>query len=506
MAELRGDSRLADRGYTSTLPIAWRARLPIVVVWLATIGYFCLATYFSLRRHDAYRSGTDLASFDQAFWLLSEGKEPLDTLSGRSYWGEHFGPTLVLLVPLYLLGAGARALLLIQALAMGAVAPLLYALARAYRARPWPAAVPAVLWLASPLTLIANLVDFHHVLFAAPFIVGSIVALKHERLVLFGVLAVLACGSKEDVALIYVMLGIVVALEGRRRLGAAISTAALAFFAFVVVVFIPAFSNSLEWFAQRFGGDRGDSLSEVAQWMVSNPTAALGDLLTMRHLLILGALVVTTGGLCLLGARWLLLGLPALAHNFLSAYPPQHALRDHYYVPVALAFAIAGAVGAQRLTGVRRPVRLLAFTGVVLAVIAFPAGVRYVQIQSEWKAASLPVSGGADARRQALALVPPDAVVAASPRLTPHLSHRTEIYGLPIPFLGREEFGSDWSAAEMKRRAARVEWVIFDVTERPNEVPETPERIASLLPRLGFHEVLQRGTVHVYRRATRPNG
>lgn len=483
---------------SSVHPIAWRARLPILVVYGAAVGYFVVAAYFSLRRHEAYRSGIDLANFDQALWLISQGEEPLVTQHGRSYWGDHFGLTPVLLTPLYLVGGGAGTLLVVQALAMASVAPLLYALARAHEARPWLATLPAVLWLASPLTLIPNLVDFHHVPLAAPLIVGSVIALRRGRLGLFSIVAVLACAAKEDISLMYVMLGIVVALDGRRRLGAAISVSALVVFVFVTAVWIPAFSDSLEWFAGRFGGERGDSLTEVATWMATHPVDTLEDVFTLEHGLIVGALVFTTGGLCLLGARWLLLGLPALAQNVLSAYSPQHGLRDHYYVPVALACSIAAAVGVHRLANVSHRARLVATAAVFLALLAFPFGVRYVDIQSEWTEANLPISGGAAARREALALVPPDAVVAVSPRLTPHLSHRREIYSLPIPFYGREDFGSDWSQKELERRAARVEWVLFDVAERPNEVPETPELIAPLLPRLGFREVLERGTIRVY--------
>lgn len=484
-------------------PTAWRARLPAILVCAAAVGYVCLAAYFSLRRHDEFRSGIDLANFDQALWLMSNFDEPFVTQHGRSFWGDHLGLTPALLAPLYLVGAGAGTLLVVQAIAMAAVAPLLYALARAYGASGWLASIPAVLWLASPLTLVPSVVDVHHIPLVAPAIVGSILALKHDRLVVFAVLALLACGAKEDVPLVYVMVGAVVALEGRRRLGAMISGAAAAVFAVAFFVFIPAFSDSLDWFARRFGGDRGVTLGDVVVWMLTHPLATLQDVLTVEHLLILGALVGTTGGLCLLGARWLLVGVPALAQNFLSAYAPQHGLRDHYYVPVAIAFSVAAAAGVGRLRTSARPVRLVAAAGVAVALVAFPLGVRYVDLLSRWSPENLAVSGGAPARRDAASLVPDGAVVAASPRFTPHLSHRTEIYALPLPFFGREELGSDWSAAEMRWRAAGVEWVVLDVLERPNEVPDAPERLVPLLSPLGFEEVERRATVLVYRRASR---
>lgn len=472
----------------------WRLRLPVLVVWGGTIAYFCLATYFSFRRHDAFRSGIDLANFDQALWLISRGAEPMMTQQGISFWGGHFEVSLLVLVPLYLLGAGAGTLLVIQALAMSAVGPLLYALARAYGARPWLAVLPALLWLASPLTLIPNTFDFHNVPFVAPAIVGSLLALKKDRLPWFAVLALFACGAKEDVPLIYVMVGVVTALEGRRRLGAVIAAGALAFFIFAFAVFMPAFTDSGEWFAQRFAGDRGDSLGEVAIWMVTHPLAALGDLLTTENLVILVALVATTGGLCLLAPRWMLLGTPALAHNFLSAYEPQHQIDNHYFVPVALSFAVAAAVGVSRLATLNERLRLLAAAWVAVAFVAFPFGLVYAERESSRSSAD----GGAAARRAAIALVPDGVPVASTPSFTPHLSHRENAYSLPIPFLGRERFGTDWSQPEMERRAARVQWIVWDPAERPTEMPNAPELLAPLLPRLGFREVFSRGTVRVY--------
>ena len=475
-----------------------RTRIPPIVVWGAAIGYACLAAYFSVRRHEAFRSGFDLANFDQVLWLLANFHEPLDTQTGRIFWGEHFSPTIALLTPLYVLGAGPIALLVFQALTMALVAPLLYALARAYRAGPWLSAVPALLWLLSPLTLIPNVNDVHHVPLAAPLLVGSILALERDRLVVFALLALLASGAKEDVSLVYLVLGFVVALEGRRRLGAAIAAAALGVFLFAVAVFLPIFSDSSAWFADRFAGDRGESISDVVVWMASHPLAALGDLLTLQNLAVCAALVLTTGGICLLAPRWMLLGVPVLAHNLLSAYGPQHGVQDHYQVPIALAFAMAGAVGVHRLAVTGPRVRILAAAGVTFAVVLFSVGVSFVDRKSEWSADRTVLTGGAVARREMIALIPEDVPLAASTRLTPHLAHRRELYTLPLPFFGGEALGVDWSQAEMERRAAGVRWVIVDTNDVPLENPRTRELIGPVLERLGFRRVARQGTVSVH--------
>ena len=477
-------------------------RTPVVVVFIAAIGYAALAAYFSFRKHDAFLSGYDLANFDQELWLLAHGYEPLNTQDGRLFWGEHFSLSIALLTPLYVLGAGAKTLLGLQALTMAAVAPLLYAVARAYGARPWLAVLPALLWLSSPLTLVSNLVDVHHIPLAAPAIVGSVLALKRDRLLVFGVLGALACFTKEDVPLMYVMLGLVVALEGRRRLGAAISAASLAIFIFAVAVFMPAFGDSSSWFVKRFAGDRGDSMADVTVWIVRHPVAAMGDLLTTQNASVVLALLLMTGGLCLLAPRWMLLGLPALGHDLLSAYPPQHELGTQYFVPVALSFSIAAAVGVHRLDLVGRVPRLVLAAGITVGFVTAVFGVTAVKSGSEWDSAAIAAVGGPAAREQAIALIPDGAIVAATPRLSAHLGQRREIYALPMPFLGGAEFGADWSAEEMARRAKRVRWVILDTQDRPIEFPLVPERLVPLLPRLGFHEIFRRGSVYVYRRSS----
>lgn len=477
----------------ATLATRWRPRIPPLVVLGASIAYVCVAAYFSVRRHNEFRSSFDLANFDRGLWLLANAHEALPQ-------DGHFSPTVALLTPFYIAGGGPTTLLVIQAVTMALVAPLLYAVARAYGAQPWLAAIPAVLWLASPLTLMPNVNDVHHVPLVAPAIVGSVLALRHDRLVVFAILGLLACGAKEDVPLLYVMLGVVVALEGRRRLGAAIASSALAIFLFAVTIYLPAFSGSTAWFEERFAGDRGDSVRDVAGWMLTHPLAAAGDLVAAENVGLCLALVATTGGLCLLAPRWMLLGLPTLGQSLVSAYGPQHGIWDHYHVPVALSFAIAAAVGVQRLAEPNPRLRLLAAAGVVLAFLVAPLGIRHVDGESKWNADRISRIGGPQAREDALTLIPGEVPVAASTRVAPHLAHRRELYTLPLPFLGHEELGADWSQAEMERRAAEVEWVVLDTNDRPIELERTPELVLPLLPELGFRRVFEQGTVSVWKR------
>jgi len=478
---------------------AWE-RLPLLIVWSAAIGYAGVASYFSLLKHDNYFSSFDLANFDQALWLVAHGHEPFITQHGRHFLGDHFSPSMFLLAPIYVFGGGVGALLVLQSMLVALTAPLLFALGRVRGASEWLALLPAALWLASPLTLTQNLDDVHHAPIAAPFIVGSILALLHNRLLLFAVAGLIACSFKEDISLTYIMLGVVVLLEGRRRLGIAIASAATCVFAFVVFVFLPLFNNSLDSFAKRFAGERGDSVADVALWIVRNPIAALGDLATFQNLFVVAALVVTTGCLCLLSPRWMLLAVPALAHNLLSALPEQHMLRFHYWFPVMLALSLAGAVGVSRLSLIRLPAtrRVLAVT-VSVGLALFPVGVVYAGTLSTWSQDATRNVGGAEARRAALELIPDGIPVAASVRLTPHLSQRTEIYTLPVPFVAVDYYGL--TVGQLRQRAHRVSYVVLDTMDRPKEFRATAEVLPPLLARSGFREIGRFGSVRVYARA-----
>ena len=80
---------------------------------------------------------------------------------------------------------------------------------------------------------------------------------------------------KEDVGLTYAVLGLVLAWEGRRRLGAVLAVATGAYSLFAVYVVLPAFGNApAQEFGPRFAGDRGDSFVDVARYSLLHPLTA----------------------------------------------------------------------------------------------------------------------------------------------------------------------------------------------------------------------------------------
>ena len=348
--------------------------------------------------------------------------------------------------------------------------------------------------LASPVTQWANLFDFHPETAVPLLLVLAALALEADRSGWFLVSAAAASSFKEDVPLVFLAWGLLLAFQGRRYLGLVLAAGAAAWFALATQVVIPAFGGNLDFYSARFGGDRGSSLGAVFAALVRDPVATLGDAATPANAKVLLSLVAVTAGLALLAPAFLVLAVPALAANVLSAYSYQHDLHFQYYIVPAAVFAIASAQGAVVLQ--RRAARAARAAPAVLlgaALLVAALGPASEELRT-------PAAAPVGPRERALELVPDGASVAAAPNLVPHLSRRREIYQLPEPFFTRPTNGEYWTDEELRRRAGGVEWVVYELAGL-DPFPRTQvRRLPPLLQARGFREVYRRGGVRVFRR------
>jgi uncharacterized membrane protein len=480
-------------------PTAWtRGRTTPVVVAVAATAYAVTLSAASLARHRWLNTGGyDLGIFDQAVWLLGHGDAPFSTIRGRNLFADHFQPALVVLAPLGMFGLLPAGLLILQSCLLAAVSPVLYVLARARGASRGLALAVAVIWLASPLTQWANLFDYHPETVVPLLIALGALLLERRRTGWFVVTAVFACCFKEDVTLVYLMWGIVLAVAGRRRLGLGLAAAAAVWFAVATKVAIPAWGGNFDYYSTRFAGDRGSSVGSVFVELARHPLRILGDTATPANAKILFALVACSGGLALLAPRLLALALPAVLANLLSAYSYQHELRFHYELVPAAVFAVASAFGAGVLERrvAPRTERLVAgalIAGAVLVAVALSPVSELFRERHR--------SANADAKRHALSLIPGGVAVAAAPDLAPHLTHRRALYQLPEPWFTRPTNGEYWSDAELARRARAVRYVAYATDTLDPYPAEQTRRLPALLRRQGFEEIYRSGDVRVFRR------
>ena len=484
------------RGRASTTSVATAHATDVVGrVVLGAAGLYALVVgALALLRYESFASDFDHGIFSQYVWLLGNLKEPFNTINLRTLLGDHVEPGIALLAPLGTLGVGAPGLLVVQTLALAATAPLLYLLARGHGALGWVAAVPALLWCASPVVLRPALHDFHPETLVPVLLVGGCVLLARERVVWFLVTAVVAFAMKEDVGLTYAALGLVLAWTGRRRLGAGLAVAGAAWSALAVFVVLPAFGNAAESeFGPRFAGVRGDSFADALEFMLRNPLTTVDQAMGPAELGILAMLVLTTGGLCLLAPKWLLVAVPAASLNLLSAYDLQHTIQYHYWIVAAGAVAVAGAMGAGRVpaAGARTWIGWAAAAGCLLVLLSAQwVGAIGRQVRAEWPRR---------ADRQAiLDAIPDGAHVAAPMHALPHLAEREHLYVVPEPLLA-VRVGTEWGDAERERATEQLDYIVFDPGMRFWGAPGV-EQVEREIERRGFVEVMRRGDTRLYGR------
>ncbi len=326
----------------------------------------------------------------------------------------------MLLAPAYWIWNDTRVLLVAQALLLAAASLPVFYWGRSQLGTAAAACVQFA-FLAFWGVLAGAIFDFHELALAVPAISFGLWALLERRNRLFAAMLVLGCLAKEDIALTFAAMGVyAVVVQRRWRFGLAVSAVCFAWFAVVLDVVMPAISG------HRYHYWNYPSLGRT--W----PAAALallerpwrGITLALDRTTKVATLAETFGALAFLplASPLLLVAVPGLVERFWSQNPALWSTRFQYTLPVAPVLAFAAIDGARRLRPFSRPLALGA-AACGLALSAFL--VRPLEGLPEFMSAQR-----AAASDTCLDRIPPEAPVAASQRLIPHLSHRRDVVPL----------------------------------------------------------------------------
>jgi uncharacterized membrane protein len=398
-------------------------------VWAATFSWLAVV------RHLAGGSNAeDLGFTDQVLWNFLQGRWFHTSVYVGATWNTeldvgrmprpdsllafHAEPMLVLLVPLYLLGGGAVALLLVQAMAVAAGAIPAYRLGYHLSGARGGGIAVSVAYLLSPLGQWAVLSDFHTSTLAGPLLVLAV-----ERLVVGGspaqalLAGVLAASTREDVGLVVAVLGVTLVISRRyRRTGVTLVLLGLASTILSVAV-IRSYSGELSPLGVRYGATVGSGLGPIL-WAVTRPAV----------LEYAATLVLSGGWLGLLSPLALLPMLPPLGLNVLSSSPWMAAGKAHYSALVLPFIAVGAAAGFRCLRGRPRVRSLAAATLIATSIFGYllegagPLAANY--------APALLTEHAATAATMA-ATLPADAAITATSALVPRVSGRTRVYVFP---------------------------------------------------------------------------
>jgi uncharacterized membrane protein len=457
--------------------------------WAVGFGYLAVVRHLAGGSH-----AEDLGFTDQVVWNFLRGQWFRTSIySGAAAWNTeldlgrvlrpdsllafHVEPMLLLFVPVYALGGGAVALLVIQSAAVAAGAIPAYRLGQHLASSARCGVAVAAAYLLSPLGQWAVLADFHTSTLAAPLLLVSLERLIVARKPVQAVLAAaLAASAREDVGPVVTLVGVTLLIGfAHKRMGAGFVALGVTW-TLVCLVVIHAYSGGASPFDVRYGPTVG-----------AGPAAILAALIRPEVLAYAGILLMTGGWLGLLAPLSLLPAAPGVALNALSTSPWMAAGKAHYS-GLVLPFVVMGvAVGLQWLR--RRPSLQIGATVAVLVTSlvgyllqgAGPLGANYAPAY---------VTAHAQAAERIAASLPADAAVSASTSLVPHLSHRPRAYVFPsvqdadYVFLDLEGTPAPTSAGDVYLRVQSLlssgDWQIDTQTdgllllERSPDSPSTP--------------------------------
>ncbi|MHA3704092.1 DUF2079 domain-containing protein [Jatrophihabitans sp. YIM 134969] len=401
-----------------------RRRLRAVDGWvplLTAVLVAALYTATSVRRHlNLQTSGFDLGIFTQDVRSWAEGRfPPTSTLKGPGFdrFGDHVSPILAVLAPVYRVFPSPVTLLVVQALLLAvAVVPLMRFAHRRLGTAPM-VVVGAAFGLSWGIANAANF-EFHEVAFAVPMLAFASVAYAERRDVAAVAWAAPLVLVKEDLGLTLAVLGVLVAVRGRRRLGVLTAVGGVAATAVSLLVIIPAANPSGRndhdgFFAGSFGHD-----------LLTSPGLDT-KLLTLLWLLAPTAFLAVRSSVV-----WL--AVPTLLWRFVSAHPPFWGTQYHYS---AVLMPVVFVAFVDALTGVRargRPVWLPLAVSAAVTVALVP----WQSLDQALHPAFWRTSADTAAVHRLLDRVPSGVTVAASNDLAAQLAARDD-----VSLIGRIDLG-----------------------------------------------------------------
>lgn len=435
-------------------PLAPRIMALTIVLWIAVMS---VASFY---KYEMYGQGYDQVDFEQGIWNTTQGRIMAD--SRFNFTGSVFGmdwmPMLLFFVPVYALIPSPHVLFFLQIVASALGAVPLYWLARDRLGSKLAGFGAGAAYLCYPTLLHTALNPFQVRLFALTLLLFGFYFYEKGNWKLFTAFALLAMLARTDVALVVAMFGLYGLLTRRKWLYVAPPLLlGFGYFALSSFAITPSFAypgaltplapgTPLDMSCWPCGmnpqlayyAHLGRNGPEMLLYIVTHPVDVAKLMFTVPKLEYLLILVLPLALLPLFALRPLVLGLPLVVLNLLSLRGSQISYQSHYsllVIPGLMAAAIYGADALYRWFQRRREAggnRLLAMQvgGLALALWAFVLTVPYKNpvlrtISSHESQAYV------SAANQLVAMVGPDAKVAVTSKLAPHLLPRRYIYNFP---------------------------------------------------------------------------
>ena len=392
----------------------------IYISWIIGVSALILFICSSLR-HELFQSTAfDLGIFDQAAYLISQGKEPITTIQGFHILGDHAAWIHYLLAIPYKIYPTVYWLFIVQAVALALGALPTWYLAIEAGLKESQAIAVAGVYLLYPMVFNANMFDFHPEVIAVPALLAAVLAARLGKIGWFCVLIILVLGCKAVLSLTILAMGVWLLFFEKRRLSGLLAIIiGVVWFIVATQLIIPTFSGAEAGAVGRYSY-LGNSVFNIAQNLIFQPGLILNKIFSLDnlgYLILLSAPIIW--GLSTASLQPLIAAIPCVALNLIADYQPQKDLVHQYSLPALpfLILAVIASLGVEKVwLQTRRAIIIWSvITFLCLAKFTYFGG-KYLESIDNWQAT-----------REAVSLVTTQGSVYTTAKIAPHLSSRALI-------------------------------------------------------------------------------
>jgi uncharacterized membrane protein len=418
--------------------LRWQARLDSewsdrTLPWIVALALFVFLAALALARARSLDGTPDLSLYTQAAWLIRQGLAP-DVTLGDAPGHLMAQQAAFIFYPMtsvsYVLPI-IPGLLVLQSAALAlAVVPLWRIGRRLANLRVGAVATLVFVYAFYPVMHNLNLDGFHPEVIAIPGLLAAFYFAETDRWLRFGVFSLIVVLSRADLGLVIAGMGLLFAVEGKRRKGLVVALLGLGWTLAFALAIQPGFGDGTFPHLHAFS-EFGDSPGSVAWGMLTHPIDILGGLTSEQNFNLLVTLLAPVVFLPVLAPRYLLPAVPLQALYMVADVPRdvvfgQQTVAITAFIFIATAFALSriGRMGVEKVTVDRRVLLALVLAGSVF----FVRDAASSPYRSPWDWGGQDAADGA--RIEAEQEIPADAAVRASPSMLQLLAERSRLYEL----------------------------------------------------------------------------
>lgn len=307
------------------------------------IIFFCVSVW---KYNNFYYDNLDLAIFSQSLFNAGEGRGFGNSIQGQNYFGDHFAPLLLLLVPVYKLFTHPLTLIVIQVFSICAASYVFFLLVEKILHNKKSALLFSVLFLGNFSVHTMLLFEFH----ILPFLMIGIFSLMffyiQRNFFAYTIILSLCLLLREDVSFIIFAWSAIPLLDKRTLRWWLLPLFASTFYFMGAMFFVNMFNTGGGYKFLTYYGWLGSTIPEIIYTLITRPLYVLRSIITLSSFELILGLLLPTFFLPLLRVKYLLpITLVLFAQLLQKSGVEQLTLQTHYaafYIPFIYIAAVYG--------------------------------------------------------------------------------------------------------------------------------------------------------------------